>query len=81
MEEKSEQLLEAKDASGRTPYLVACCQKEYMTMELLSKAGADLYATDNEKNTAVILAATHLEKDDIPPKDISPEISKVLRLD
>jgi len=59
--------------------MVACCQKDYGTMDILIRAGADLGAVDNEGNDAIALAATHLKKEDVPPKDLSLEILKVLR--
>ncbi len=70
----SAQLLETEDFDGRTPFLVACCRKDYITMDLLIKAGADISALDKKGNDAIMLAATHLKKKDVPPKEPSSEL-------
>ena len=44
-------------------------------MDLLIEAGADLTAADNVGNDAVMLVATHLGKDDVPPKDLSIKVT------
>ncbi len=80
MENNAEILLESKDRTGRTPFLIACCQKDYITMDLLIVAGADLTAADNVGNDAVMLAATHLEKDDVPPKECSFKVTHLYLL-
>ena len=75
LENNAKILLESKDRTGRTPFLIACCQKDYATIELLIEAGADLTAADNVGNDAVMLAAIHLEKEDGPPKDFASKVS------
>jgi len=75
LENNKEILPESKDSTGRTPFLIACCQKDYVTVDVFIRAGANLAATDNVGNDAVMLAATHLEKDDVPPKDSSSKVT------
>lgn len=70
-------LLEMKDDSGKTALLIACQKKDSSLIELLVQAGADINAIDHDGNSAVLLAASSLEKDTIPSKDLSPFIFKV----
>lgn len=79
MEMNAEQLLETKDVSGMTPFLVACRMRDYVAMELLIKAGANLSAVDFKGNNAIILSATtDVKKEEVPPKDLCPEVFKVI---
>ncbi len=79
MEINAEQLLEAKDVTGMSPFLVACRMRDYLIMELLIKAGANISAVDYQGNNAIILpAATNMKTEDVPPKDLCPEVFKVI---
>ena len=69
-------LLEAKNESGKTAFLMAS-QKDCSLIELLVEAGADVNAADQDGNTAILLAAYCPFKDVTPSKDFSPAIFKV----
>lgn len=70
-------LLEAVDKSGRTPLLQSCWGKSCATIELLVEAGANLKVSDEDGNTAIILAASSSFQPHIPRKDDSPALFKV----
>lgn len=71
-------LLETKNEQGMTAFLVACLQKEYALIELLVDAGTDLNAADLDGNTAIsLIASSIINMDEIPSKDVAPEIFKV----
>ncbi len=73
-------LLEMKDGSEKTAFLIACQMKDYDLIEFLVKAGTDLNVIDKDGNTAIailLMATTTLRKDDIPSKKFSPAIFKV----
>jgi len=70
-------LLEAKDESGRTAFLIASKNLDYSVIELLIEAGTDVNSVDQDKNTSILLAATGPENDAAPSKDLSPFIYEV----
>lgn len=70
-------VLEAKNKVGLTVLLMACRQKDYASVELLVKAGANVKAVDAALNSAILLAASSPEEDHIPSKELSPSILKV----
>ena len=70
-------LLEAKNESGKTAFLIASQKKDCALIELLVEAGADVNAADQEGNTAILLMAYCPIKDVTPSKTISPAIFKV----
>ena len=70
--DQRETLLETKDLMGMTPFLLACRQKDYATIDLLVNTGADHYAVDNVGNSAITTVAIHMKMDEFPL------ISKVL---
>lgn len=74
-----EEILEAKDSNGMTAILIAVSQKDYMLIELLVDAGADMNAADKIGDTALIRTAKDPSfKYWIPPKDLlSPTLVKV----
>ena len=66
-----ESLLEAKTTSGMTALLIAVDQRDLPLIELLIGAGADTKAVDENKETALTLAARNpLEEDCNFPKDV-----------
>ena len=71
-------LLEAKHENGSTALLIACRNKDYGTVELLVEAGADVRALDQDGNTAILLAASSPATEEIPSKELSPAIFKVI---
>jgi len=72
-------LLEAKNAFGMTPLLIACRKKNYALIELLVENGSNLKSTDEDGNTAIILALSRPSEQDIknPFDEFSQEIFKV----
>lgn len=54
---KFEKFLHAKDINGSTSLLISCHQKDYATVELLIKAGANLQDCDKDNDTAIIFAS------------------------
>ena len=70
-------LLEAKNGYGKTAFLLASEKKDCALIELLVEAGADVYAADQDGNTAILLAAYCPFKDVTPSEDNSPAIFKV----
>ena len=75
-----EELLEAKNELGMTALLLACQTKDCAIIELLVKAGANLKAVDADGRTAIILAASSPEEDQIPTEEGSPNIFEVSHL-
>jgi len=72
-----EKLIETADKFGRTPLLDSFRCKASATIELLVEAGADLKATDNDGNTAIILAASSSFQEWFFGKEDSPRLFKV----
>lgn len=72
-------LLEAKNGIGMTPLLIACLKKNYALIELLVENGTNLKSTDEDGNTAIILALSRPSEQDIknPFDEFSQEIFKV----
>lgn len=76
-----EEILEAKGTGGMTALLIAVSKKDYVLIELLMDAGADMNVTDENGDTALIHAAKNKDpsfKYWIPPEDLlSPTLLKV----
>ena len=62
------------DTFGRSPLHMACSYGQLTTMRKLVKAGADLRATDNRRNTCLILAALHGHTDTVRYLVCLPEV-------
>lgn len=70
-------LLEAKDESGRTAFLIASQNMDYAVIELLIKAGTNVKSVDQNQNTSILSAFTGPGNDEVPSKDRSPFIFEV----
>ncbi len=72
-------LLETKGQSGVTALLVACHKKDLSIIELLVEAGAEVNASDDDGDTAILQVALSdvLDKDCIPSEQDSPFILEV----
>lgn len=74
-------LLEARNKSGLTAFLVSCYQKDFGLMELLLDAGADVTAVDRDGNSAIVMYASNPADDisNLPAKieDLCPSIFEV----
>ena len=71
-------LIEAKNDSGTTALLMASFNKDYPMVELLVDSGADVKSVDQDGNTAIFHTISSSSQDEIPTKETSPAIFKVI---
>jgi len=70
-------LLEEVNTLNFTAFQLACLNKSCSIIELLVDAGADVKVVDKDGNTAIMIAASGQEKEEIPTSELSPAMYKV----